>query len=211
MDTILPNILDELLDAKGSMIGRNKAAIELKNFDMLEAEEALLTVARNQSEYTLVVRSCGESLAEIWLRKNSFQIEKLEGLRSTALDRINSSFKEKNAYWVQELEDRFNGFLFSKPWKRVEIKHTDELLERLHLALPDGHNLKGPSLLPIAERIDNSIFLCTNKDDKYYVIHLDRHKISRSMPKGILIEEYECMKDFYINRFLPDSEDYNYQ
>ena len=61
-------LIEVLLDVTASEVDRDGAAIDLGAYDEPEVEEALIRVGADLSTPNSVAASCGESLAEIWMR-----------------------------------------------------------------------------------------------------------------------------------------------
>ena len=62
-------LIEVLLGVTASEAERDDAAMDLAAYDEPEVEEALIRVGADSSTPNPVAASCGESLAEIWLRK----------------------------------------------------------------------------------------------------------------------------------------------
>lgn len=63
-------LIQVLLDVQGEFGDRQDAAMDLAVFDDEAVEQALAQVASDQSADEDLADSCGESLAEIWCRRN---------------------------------------------------------------------------------------------------------------------------------------------
>lgn len=79
--SILLRVLD---DKNASISDRDDAAINLGGCDNDRAVEALMKVATDVSENEVVLASAGESLAQIWLRCRSIDIEVVRMLHPIA-------------------------------------------------------------------------------------------------------------------------------
>ncbi len=64
-----------LLDKSGDLGSRDDVAMDLGKYDLEEVEDALIQVAQDHSEEEMIIDSAGESLWEIWKRKNKFNSE----------------------------------------------------------------------------------------------------------------------------------------
>ena len=64
-------LVQVLLDAQAEFGDRQDAAMDLAAFDDKAVEQALSSVACDQRADEDLADSCGESLAEIWCRRNS--------------------------------------------------------------------------------------------------------------------------------------------
>ena len=73
-----------LLNKTASISERDDAAIDLGNFDSEEALDALLSVARDKEDDDSIMDVCGESIAQIWVRRNQIDIEAYKNLHPYA-------------------------------------------------------------------------------------------------------------------------------
>lgn len=94
-------LISVLLDTNADQAERDDAAMDLASYDHSEAAEALAKVAAMPETPDMVLASCGESLAEIWVRKGAINFEQYEVLRSQAK-------KEANAYINSKQPALFN-------------------------------------------------------------------------------------------------------
>jgi len=67
-------LIEILLDKSASVSERDDAAMDLSVFDSNEVVDALLKVGKDNSVDDVILSSIGESLAEIWLRNNNFNL-----------------------------------------------------------------------------------------------------------------------------------------
>lgn len=77
-------LISALLDATASVDGRDDAAMDLADYDGREVEEALASVANDETAPEIVRASCGESLAEIWLRSGEINEAVFSSLKGIA-------------------------------------------------------------------------------------------------------------------------------
>ncbi len=91
-----------LFDRHLSISERDDAAIDLGQFDVTEALDALLTIALNPQEDELVLSSCGESIALIWLRTGKFDSHKLAQLADPAQVEARALIKSQQPTWLDE-------------------------------------------------------------------------------------------------------------
>lgn len=75
-------LISALLDPSADDASRDDAAMDLSEFD--QAEEALFKAALLPEMSDIVRASCGESLAEIWLRAGAVNRKYYDALPSTA-------------------------------------------------------------------------------------------------------------------------------
>lgn len=67
------SLISILEDQNASVADRDDAAIDLGKHDEKEVEDALVRVAISLGDSNdIIVASCGESLGEIWKRKNKY-------------------------------------------------------------------------------------------------------------------------------------------
>ena len=88
-------LIEILLNNKCRFDERDDAAMDLSEYDEIEAEEALISIAKNKEEPSLLVASAGESLAEIWLRNRKIKIQLIKSLREEASKEIISFLETK--------------------------------------------------------------------------------------------------------------------
>lgn len=74
-----------LLDDEGEFGDRQDAAMDLAAFDDEAVEQALAQVACNQSVNEDLADACGESLADIWCRRNRLSQHVLAALAPASL------------------------------------------------------------------------------------------------------------------------------
>lgn len=63
------------MDNSLSISERDDAAMDLSAFNSDEVVDALLKIGKDKSVNDVILYSVGESLAEIWLRNKSFNLE----------------------------------------------------------------------------------------------------------------------------------------
>jgi hypothetical protein len=81
-------LISVLLDVNADEADRDDAAIDLSGFNEPEAERALFLAASSPETSEMVCGSCGESLAEIWLRQGEINFEYYQKLCSPAVREI---------------------------------------------------------------------------------------------------------------------------
>ena len=74
-------LIEALLDVKAAEADRDDAAMDLAAYDEPEVEDALIHVGADASTPNIVAASCGESLAEIWMRKKTLNLDAPEALK----------------------------------------------------------------------------------------------------------------------------------
>ena len=96
-----PGILIKiLLNPKARVDERDDAAIDLAAFDRPEVEEALLKVALDSTANDVIRGSCGESLAEIWLRRNRFNSMAYAQLSGAARSEATALINKVKSEWI---------------------------------------------------------------------------------------------------------------
>ena len=74
-------LIEVLLDVTASEADRDDAAMDLAAYDEPEVEEALIRMGADSSTPNSVAASCGEALAEIWIRKKTLNLDALKRLQ----------------------------------------------------------------------------------------------------------------------------------
>ncbi|MEZ4742683.1 MAG: hypothetical protein R3B45_09580 [Bdellovibrionota bacterium] len=72
----LEGLISVLLDKNAREDERDDAAMDLSSYNEPEVESALFQAIGNHDTPKVVIASCGESLAEIWLRNETFDKKK---------------------------------------------------------------------------------------------------------------------------------------
>ena len=86
----------ELLDNTAREDERHDAAMDLGEYDSDEAISALAKVASDPNEEDIIVDSCAESMAEIWVRMNKFNEYLFKKLSPLAKNIISKLILSKN-------------------------------------------------------------------------------------------------------------------
>jgi hypothetical protein len=73
-----------LLDKSGDLGSRDDVAMDLGKFDLEEVENALIQVTLDHTEEEMIIDSAGESLWEVWTRRNKFNSELVEKMHPSA-------------------------------------------------------------------------------------------------------------------------------
>jgi len=93
-----------LLDLNSSDAEMDDAAMGLGSFTDNRAEEVLLEVSNNPDYDEMIRASCGESLAEIWLKRSQIDFSKVECLTGVALVEALSLIRFKRPDWYERLK-----------------------------------------------------------------------------------------------------------
>jgi hypothetical protein len=97
-------LIEVLLDVTAAEADRDDAAMDLSTYDDPEVEEALIRVGVEPSTPRSVAASCGESLAEIWLRKGKLNLSALKLLRSEARDEALALISAREPSWTTKTQ-----------------------------------------------------------------------------------------------------------
>ena len=92
-----------LLDRTAPLSDRDDAAIDLACFDDQEAFQALLQIATDPSENEMLLASCGESIAEIWVRSGQFDPEVFEKLTGVARSEAQAVLARTRSDWLSPI------------------------------------------------------------------------------------------------------------
>ncbi|GAB4230941.1 MAG: hypothetical protein Tsb0021_09130 [Chlamydiales bacterium] len=76
----LKNLIEILLDPYVGVCEKDDAAMDLAEYPDDRVVEALVKIGSKESEDDTVLNSCGESLGEIWIRRNHLPIALFEQL-----------------------------------------------------------------------------------------------------------------------------------
>jgi hypothetical protein len=93
-----------LFDDSTTVSERDDAAMQLEDFTSDRAINALLTRGKNKNEDEIVLNSIGESLGEIWIKRNSFDRNEYQGLLGTTRYGVYFSVKSIKPEWIKEFE-----------------------------------------------------------------------------------------------------------
>jgi hypothetical protein len=97
-------LIEVLLDVTAAEADRDDAAMDLAAFDEPEVEEALIRVGTDSSTPNSVAASCGESLAEIWIRKKTLNLEALKRLQGEACNEAIGLIRVREPSWASKIE-----------------------------------------------------------------------------------------------------------
>ena len=102
------NNLVKQLNNKELTIGeRDDAAMDLYEYDNDEALQALVQVAQDETENSMILNSCGESIGSIWVTRNSFDKNCYDSLREDAQYGIYYVLREEHPEWLEPLGIRW--------------------------------------------------------------------------------------------------------
>ena len=97
-------LIKVLLDRSASIADRDDAAMDLGDYDDPEVLDALIAIAVNANDEELVLASCGQSIAEIWIRKNIFNVDILEAMSIPAKNEIVGLVRIERPEWLGTVE-----------------------------------------------------------------------------------------------------------
>lgn len=97
-------LIEVLLDVTASEAERDDAAMDLAAYDESEVEEALIRVGADVTTPNTVAASCGESLAEIWLRKKQLNLDALKRLQGEACHEAIGLIRVREPSWASKIE-----------------------------------------------------------------------------------------------------------
>lgn len=97
-------LIEILFDPKAREDEKDDAAIYLGKFTDERAMKALKIVASNPKESFIVSSSAGESIAEIWLKKNHFDANAYKTFTPTAKEEVRLHLKTYKPEWLKYLE-----------------------------------------------------------------------------------------------------------
>lgn len=85
LDILIKILLDKSIDAGV----RDDAAMDLGAYNSDAALNALVQVAKDQTEYDIILYSCGSSIAEIWVARGRYSRKVLDSLTAEARQEVN--------------------------------------------------------------------------------------------------------------------------
>jgi hypothetical protein len=97
-------LIEVLLDDTASEADRDDAAMDLAAYDESEVEDVLIRVGADPSIPNSVAASCGESLAEIWMRKKALNLEALKLLKGEAYSEAIGLIRVREPSWAARIE-----------------------------------------------------------------------------------------------------------
>ena len=92
-----------LLDPNATEADRDDAAMDLGRYNDDRALNTLLLSVSNPREAACVVSSCGESIGEIWVARNKFDVAAYHTLPPMAKSEIQEYIKVHKPDWIQLL------------------------------------------------------------------------------------------------------------
>ena len=93
-------LISVLLDRSAREDERDDAAMDLSLFSSDKVLNALYTVAIDENEDAMILDSCGESLANIWVKRNEIDKEKIRRLSEIAFFSAKQFIKGNKPEWL---------------------------------------------------------------------------------------------------------------
>ncbi|MDX8430636.1 MAG: hypothetical protein SNF33_02350 [Candidatus Algichlamydia australiensis] len=91
-----------LLDADNDIGLRDDIAMDLSKYDDPGTLKALTKVAFNHDEDEMVSESCGESIGEIWARRNFFDLGQYKKFNRSTKDGVIISIRAYKPEWIEK-------------------------------------------------------------------------------------------------------------
>lgn len=101
MSPVAEGLLNVLVDPFATVSARDDAAMDLADHDAPEVRRALLMVAQDACVEETIRASCGESLAELWIKSGGLDREALCRLSGEARREAESVIRESRPEWLQ--------------------------------------------------------------------------------------------------------------
>lgn len=98
---MLNDLIKILKDLNALIEERDDAAIDLGSYDDTLALKTLLEVAFMPEENELVLSSCGESIAQIWIRLGNFNRNDFDGMAREAQIEAEELIKKCKPEWLK--------------------------------------------------------------------------------------------------------------
>lgn len=95
-------LIEVLLDVNARIDERDDAAIDLGKYNDDRALNALLSIVLDAKAEPFIVDASGESIAEIWIKRNYFNIDLYKKMSAAARNEIYGYVKAVEPTWVNE-------------------------------------------------------------------------------------------------------------
>ena len=99
MDKIA-QLIEILLDVNARIDERDDAAIDLGKYDDDRALNALLSVVLDPNAEPFIMDVCGESIAEIWIKRNHFDIDLYKSMTFPARRELYRYIEGAKPEWI---------------------------------------------------------------------------------------------------------------
>lgn len=87
-------LIQILFDVTAREDEKHDAIMDIGKFDDDRALNALLQIAENPNENTTILDACGESIVQIWIKRNQFDIKAYKNFQPCAQNAVNNIFKQ---------------------------------------------------------------------------------------------------------------------
>jgi HEAT repeat protein len=95
-------LIEILLDVNARIDERDDAAMDLGKYDDDRALNALLSIVLDPNAEPFILDVCGESIAEIWVKRNYFNFDLYKKMASVARNELYSYVKTNKPKWIKE-------------------------------------------------------------------------------------------------------------
>jgi len=85
-----------LLDKNARIDERDDAAMDLGKYDDDRALNALISIVLNPNEDSFIMDVCGESIGEIWVKRNFFDFDLYKKMHKSAQNELINHIKSRN-------------------------------------------------------------------------------------------------------------------
>lgn len=103
MDKI-DQLIEILLDINARVDERDDAALDLGKYNDDRALNALLSIALDPQGESFIMDVCGESIGEIWVKRNQFDIELYRRMEPSARRELYKCIKEAKPEWIERYQ-----------------------------------------------------------------------------------------------------------
>lgn len=103
MDKKAKLLIDIILDETSNVSERDDAAMDMGDFDDPKVIEVLLQKGSDPVEDETVLNSCGESLAEIWVRQDFFDEMGYSSLHPVAKQGALFVIESRKPHWINKI------------------------------------------------------------------------------------------------------------
>jgi hypothetical protein len=93
-------LIELLFDATAREDEKHDATMDIGEFNDDRAINALLQIAIDPNENETILDACGESIAQIWTKRNQFNVEAYKSFRPCAQEAIKMYIKYNKPEWL---------------------------------------------------------------------------------------------------------------
>ena len=101
MTDIVDLLIELLFDSTAREDEKHDAIMDIGAYNDDRALNALLQIAVDPNENDTILDACGESIAEIWTKRNQFNVEAYKKLRPCAQHEIKIYIKNNKPEWLR--------------------------------------------------------------------------------------------------------------